>query len=524
MSMVGADAEALEALAAHLDGQADALDRSYVQLSRQLGSSPWKGPSADRFRREWTQVHLGQKNLVRNHLREAAEALRHNARQQRDTSRASGGAAGGSSTGAGYVDRLTDVNRLRRDLLAVRGDPAAEAAWWASLSPVEQMTLLAQAPTALLALTGLPADVRAKAQAQAIEDLKDTIGIATDEVSVEVRATIPLPFKADIVLGGGVSAERTEYADGHVEVTLTAEQLLGVGLSAEVVSGMLGVQGKGSVTWSFEDRASADRFQRELTDAFVPKIEWDDAARLAAGSAVGGAAGGYVAAVAPDVAEVLNRYRSEVAHEKVGVAIVGELNAKGGGASVDLSAAVGAERDLKTGETTVSFEADGKVQGSLGPFSGARAAETKVELTLGSDGAPKEFAVSGSFSASTGFGLPAGMPVGASGMIGSGGSYSLTVDLTDPVLAQDVNRFVSALKSGDVDGAARSFESLRNAGSMVVQSNVVNTNRAEVDLVLGEGSIEHQRTAAMETWVKPAYGSFQQLAVVPSSTGRSDRG
>src|SRR4051794_40386199 len=58
MTTWGADAAQLDALAAAFGRLADVLDQNRVRVNAQVHHAPWRGPSADRFRRDWDTLYV----------------------------------------------------------------------------------------------------------------------------------------------------------------------------------------------------------------------------------------------------------------------------------------------------------------------------------------------------------------------------------------------------------------------------------------------------------------------------------
>ncbi|MGW6006329.1 hypothetical protein ACWFNS_15150 [Oerskovia enterophila] len=97
MTFYGADVAALRDLATTFDAGAEELDGSRTGIRGKLGSVPWHGPGAERYRADWQ--HQLEPALTRTSasLREAARRLRANAADQERTSSADGG---GTSSGS----------------------------------------------------------------------------------------------------------------------------------------------------------------------------------------------------------------------------------------------------------------------------------------------------------------------------------------------------------------------------------------------------------------------------------------
>jgi hypothetical protein len=90
MSFYGADVEQLRALATALDRSSADIDSVRSRIDGMIGSSPWRGPDADRFRDEWRERDAAD-------LRRASEALSTQARRARDNARDQEQASGSDS-------------------------------------------------------------------------------------------------------------------------------------------------------------------------------------------------------------------------------------------------------------------------------------------------------------------------------------------------------------------------------------------------------------------------------------------
>ena len=87
MSQLGADAEALDALARHLSAAAEQIDTSLRSLSVEVGEVWWQGADADRFRDRWTGQSAKQLGELASRMAGAATQLANDAALQRQTSR-----------------------------------------------------------------------------------------------------------------------------------------------------------------------------------------------------------------------------------------------------------------------------------------------------------------------------------------------------------------------------------------------------------------------------------------------------
>lgn len=100
-TMWGADADQLEELARDLLTAGHRLDEICRRLGGQLGSAPWKGSDAERFRHDWQRKHVPALVAASRLLGDASTRLSSNARDQRQASTSSDGA--GTATAMGLA-------------------------------------------------------------------------------------------------------------------------------------------------------------------------------------------------------------------------------------------------------------------------------------------------------------------------------------------------------------------------------------------------------------------------------------
>lgn len=96
MAISGADVDQLDALARTLAKAGDSFGQSYGQIRDSLYRANWTGPSADRFRSEWTSHGKGLSE-AQDALHELASRLRKEADQQRVASGVDGRLPSGTS-------------------------------------------------------------------------------------------------------------------------------------------------------------------------------------------------------------------------------------------------------------------------------------------------------------------------------------------------------------------------------------------------------------------------------------------
>jgi hypothetical protein len=124
-SMIGADADSLDALSHELESCASRVRAGSARLSSALGAAPWSGSDADAFRHRWAQDHRPCIAAAASFLDEASSALRRNAEEQRSASAASAAGAPGGTGRIGAED-LSAFDPVRAAFDAAGID---EAAW-----------------------------------------------------------------------------------------------------------------------------------------------------------------------------------------------------------------------------------------------------------------------------------------------------------------------------------------------------------------------------------------------------------
>lgn len=121
MSLYGTDVSQLRALSRRLSSAADQLDSGQRRLSGDLAAArAWQGPSADRFRSDWSSRHVQILRTAAERLRAAAKDAERNATEQEGASAAEG--SGGAST----------VTWTGAALGAVSAGGAVASSYWAN--------------------------------------------------------------------------------------------------------------------------------------------------------------------------------------------------------------------------------------------------------------------------------------------------------------------------------------------------------------------------------------------------------
>lgn len=100
MTRLGADVDQLERTADEFDRLSDRLVSSRSALTTTLGNVTWLGPDADRFRSAWRTSSGPKMQRGAELLRDGAESMRRQAREQRTASEATSGGAWRANHGA----------------------------------------------------------------------------------------------------------------------------------------------------------------------------------------------------------------------------------------------------------------------------------------------------------------------------------------------------------------------------------------------------------------------------------------
>lgn len=85
MPLIGADVEALEALAKNIQGKADQVGSINADLKTAVAGVQWVGKDADSFKSQWSGVTKSLTTLS-DQLRAQATTIKNNADQQRTAS------------------------------------------------------------------------------------------------------------------------------------------------------------------------------------------------------------------------------------------------------------------------------------------------------------------------------------------------------------------------------------------------------------------------------------------------------
>jgi len=517
----------MQELAALMEGASLRLAPIHGQALRLIERSPWEGPSAEEYERQWRDSKA-RLDAAAKILDAASASLRRNSAAQLRTSAAEGGdITGGSAgrpgstggeeplfptTGVPLIDNMVDrieenlppevrwaFREGREQLKAIlESSPEAQLAWWNSLTPAQQHAMLAANPALLLMMAGLPADARSKANRAVIETLKDDIATLTAEIHVEGEASIKI-----IKLGveGELLVER--FADGHYEVTVMAGGDVGVGLSSDNADGSVTLHGEVAATYEFDSQAEADAFINGLFTAPKPDDRGDIFQMLLPGQ--------QAAYTADEVLEYLRNHSADHKTTTIAGELSGDVSVTMPNAGkIELDGGIGLEYDTATGSKTAYIEVSGDAQGQMGPWAGAVAGDARVALTFGPDNAVSELTLSGSFSAQAGVGV---ISSGADAFIGAGaeGTFEVKVDLSSAANQQLAAEFVRATTSGDASGAANALAELREVSQVIVQTNGIQTSQMNLDAKLISGGVSTVASANVGTWVKPAHGDFAKM-------------
>lgn len=236
MTVVGANADELERLAAEFRRAADDLDRDGGLMTQLLNNISWIGDVAGKFLNGWSGVQLPKIGLSTRFLREAADDLERNAREQRGASEGGTGVVGtvggteSSSGGPPRSDRL-DTAEARAEVLGkaetwLRDGTTAQSvfpqthrrlqAWLAELQtgdPSAQEVAAFDSYLAMLKLANIQRSVVADAATHAFEQFIESAKAGASSV----EGLVGLPGELD----GGLSATN-ELAERMFDQVISA--------------------------------------------------------------------------------------------------------------------------------------------------------------------------------------------------------------------------------------------------------------------------------------------------------------
>lgn len=212
MAMVGADPDRLDSAAAHMRLAADSLDEHSTALGRMLGGLSWLGQVASAFANMWNSHHRPQLGSTAHFIREAADKLTAQAKQQREASSAAGANAAlpGAARKAVPVDRpATDAeirSAVERGLVAAKasrkslpGGSAKLEAWSKELESGQHSLAEIQAFLKYREMVVLANSLRATVGSAAES------GVAAQNAAVEGRVKVALGV--GLAVGGGLLGE-----------------------------------------------------------------------------------------------------------------------------------------------------------------------------------------------------------------------------------------------------------------------------------------------------------------------------
>lgn len=163
--MIGANLQDMERLAEALGSVANSLDPIRAELNHRLGSAPWTGPDADRFRSDWSRQHNPALLAAAAALRDAEAVVRRNRAEQDQASSTNGSLQIGGVAFAALAGFLAGAAGFGSAGLAppVGGTPSQNASWWNALTSAQQQALLRDHPEMIGNLDGMPGSIRDEA-------------------------------------------------------------------------------------------------------------------------------------------------------------------------------------------------------------------------------------------------------------------------------------------------------------------------------------------------------------------------
>ncbi len=190
-----------------------------------------------------------------------------------------------------------------------------------------------------------------------------------------------------------------------------------------------------------------------------------------------------------------------------------------------MEAGAGVEYDTESGDVTLFMQGSGDLSGDLGIASGSLSGEVKAEAVV-SSGQLTELTLSGELEGSGSFDLvdfmnaTSGVPIEAPGApdgalieqtAGVQGTFSATIDLTDPVVADAAGEYLIAINTGDSVTAATAMQTLFTEAEMSAQLNATESTSGGFDLVVVDFEAGVTEEENMVTWIKPPGGGWHQF-------------
>jgi uncharacterized protein YukE len=523
--MLGADPEELDRLAVTFDRSAQTLERLRQQIAATVAASYWQGQEADRFRSEWSGRLGPTIASAAAMLQASASYVRVKAQEQIAAS--SAGLTGPGSllssllNSPGFILLETAGGVALRPLTWLFGpgadppllaaqqevqqetgrSPADQAAWWNSLSPAQRNELMTLVPGSLLLLGGLPINARNDASRAEARNLESTIAVSTTTDTLTGQVGI-----GKFGIGADGSWTETRNADGTYTVTLSGDLSGGVGVGVTNAGAGVALDGKCSTSYTFSSQAQVDAFKSGLLKAATPEVGWQDLGYVVPG--------GATAVVSGQVASYLAGYKGDQTSMIVSGSLQGSANVTSGvtgmgGQAVNLSiqGGAGVQHDMVTGDTTAFVNGTGSAFGSAGPFEGAAAGQVQAAVTWNSSGSLTGLTLSGSYSVE---GSAHATPLGS--MDGSGGSFQVQTDLSNPANRAAAVSLVAGLQDGNSAQVTAAYQQLYGSSTVIVQHDQVSGTPPEgINAVVVAGSYQSTTTTATSTWVKPADGNFVPL-------------
>jgi hypothetical protein len=381
--------------------------------------------------------------------------------------------------------------------------PAEQAAWWASLSVAAQAALLLFEPGRLTGLAGLPSDVLAQARQNYIEQRKDDIVVSSSNESVAGSVDIVW-----VELGAEASAEVTEFADGHAEVSLTLRGEIGaqMGEGGDGAKAESSISAGGEVTmnYRFASRTEADAFLAGLKRELIPNGGEIRRAIL-------GGAAWLAADAAHDVRAYLDSQSSHYESTTFRGDLTGKVEIKAGPMNIEVEGSAYASYNTVSG-TTLGLELSGNVAADIGITSAGASASVGLDIAIAKDGTlgsltiKGEIAADGSVDFSKFFGDTGGV---LDGEVGAGVrmSFEAKVDLTDPYVQEQAGHLIKAAAAGD-PAASQAILALVREAEVTVALDATTSDKHSTDFAVGEVSYETSTKTNVVTYMKPPGGSW----------------
>lgn len=517
-NMLGADPAQLRALAELLSNSSARLHNTASSLHPAVMNARWQGPDANRFRADWASKMRPQLQEASRFLDSTARSILAQAKEQEDASAVGSEGNSGPSTPSVINPGESATYTIYQRFEVLKDGPKEDmAAWWNTLTPAQQKSLLAgkdenKIPNALY--------IAALGERLSPEDQK-----AANEVLIKnASASIPLYNRVDKIgvdgqvmwVHGGahIASTITQNADGSATLKVSGD--LGGGANTPGTKGGVNATLTGELgkSYRFDSLAQAQAALNQMTKDLPP----DNFGK--AKDAISNPAGYLVDAL--DNAAHKNGSVSQFDTVK-GTVSVGASGKLGddvkGSAKLDMAY----EQNLSNGESTASVTAKADAKLDLGDgtkFGGSGEAGIKVQMNSDHEVTKLSLSLRGTVEGSadvrqqdptTPMALPgAGAPTPNEGpsikaSAGVQGSLQMEIYNTKENSAL-IQSYLGNTAAGNDAAAASDLAKIYHASGTTLQLNTVTKSEANlVDFDSGAASLKVGSSTEQTTNVSTGY-------------------